>query len=137
VLTCDVVKFLDCYHGVEFVWGVNDCATFIASYLLDATGEDYSVLAPFNWKTKAQAVRFVKEGGKGVSEILDAVPHSTIASLQLAKTGDIVVLSQNGWDTAGVLISNKVAWFTEKSGLKISPIVPEDFNNVTKILRVY
>jgi len=130
--TLEITAFLNKYHGKKFSWGVMDCSTFLRDYLLFSTGIDYSNLATFSWRTKFMALRYAKESSS-ILGIFSKIKHTVLPNLNSASIGDLVVISQNGWHTAGVIYyGNRAAFMVEDHGIKLSKL---DGLNIIKIVR--
>ncbi len=129
-----LINFFDGLYGVPFSWGTNDCCTFIVKYLNFATGKNYNHLAPFTWRSRLEAAKYLKQVGSISEVLMESVTCDEVDSIHAAKSGDILIVDQDGWDTAGVLLNGKLVWFREDSGLKVSSL---ENHKITTILRVY
>lgn len=131
--TRSLVEFLNTYAKKDFCWGTCDCSTFILDYLKVSTGKDYAHLVKSTWKSKAQAVRYSKQIKRGVGDVIsEYVDGKVVEHLREAKTGDILVLDQNGWQTAGIFFNGKIAFFVEGHGLNFATLAECDISQILR-----
>lgn len=81
-----LAAFLDERATAPFVWGRNDCVTFAADWILDATGVDVIADIRGKWRSESGAARTIRKlGGLAAATSLRLAP----VGLGLAHRGDV------------------------------------------------
>lgn len=92
----------------SFEWGKHDCCLFAADAGKVITGVDYAAAYRGRYNTELGAARALKRYGKGT--LIDTLNHELGAPAPRlhARRGDVVLVTVDGRDTAGVLFGDAV-----------------------------
>tara|TARA_A100001201_G_scaffold21896_4_gene24484 strand:- start:863 stop:1279 length:417 start_codon:yes stop_codon:yes gene_type:complete len=107
--------------GKPFIWGQNDCNTFIVEYFDKMLNTNLLEIIYKKYSTKAEAIKFQKEFGQRISGrclelgLKEFHPANAIY-------GDILVKHNENWDSCHICVGNKIASIDEKEGTFITPI---------------
>ena len=93
-------------HGrarTPFAWGVNDCVTLAADWVLEAAGVDPLGDLRGQWDTAAGAARLLRDLGGMHSAVSDRLGPA-LESPKLASRGDVAMLDLERGETLGVVV---------------------------------
>tara|TARA_R100000234_G_C4945368_1_gene154840 strand:+ start:347 stop:766 length:420 start_codon:yes stop_codon:yes gene_type:complete len=128
-----VNNFLESKMGEPFVWGTNDCNTFILEYLDKIIGSKVHEIAYKKYDTEFGAVKFQKKYGQTVSEKCLELGLIKISPSK-STFGDILVKHNENWDSCHICIGSKIISVDEGVGVVALPI--PDFNFFDSAYRV-
>ena len=116
-----VAKYIENKLGEPFIWGENDCNTFIVEYFDKMLNTNLLKIIYKKYSTKSEAIKFQKKFGQRISarclELGLKQFHPTNAIY-----GDILVKHNENWDSCHICVGNKVASIDENEGTFITPI---------------
>jgi len=112
-------------------WGTIDCATLVCD-VLDAFGISHPLQASKTYKTRTGALRFMRQHGESLAQIMGSLDVQEIAPAQAIEC-DLVAIPAGDeafGEALGVVIGpNKVLAFVEVNG-----VIKADVGNLTEIL---
>jgi hypothetical protein len=106
--------FIASRRATPFAWGSHDCCAFTAGAVLATTGRD-AMAGHSGYSTALSAARVIKSAG-GIERIPELNGAQPLASLALAKRGDVVSLDQDGRISLGIC-AGRMSYFAAPVGL--------------------
>ena len=127
----DIVKanqYIESKLNEPFVWGTNDCNTFIVEYFDKVLGTDLLKIIYKKYSSKKGAIRFQKNFKQRISgrclQLGMTQHHPTQAIF-----GDVLIKHNQNWDSCHICIGSKIVSVDEYLGTTIIPIYDFNFYN--------
>jgi hypothetical protein len=114
-------NYIQAQIGKPFVWGQNDCNTFVLKMVDHFQGTDYADDVVGQYSTKLGALRFAKR----IGTLRDYLPLQKIPRNH-AQTGDLILVKDKLFDRAHICTGSKVISVIENSITTQMPMVEGD-----------
>ena len=121
----ETIDFIEQETGNSFVWGSNDCNTFVLKYVDQVHGMDLLKKAYKKYKTKKGAISFQAKYPLPISEAIIKEGAVKIPS-GMARMGDLLVKQDKGFERCHICLGTKIASVPEDQETQIQSI--KDFN---------
>ena len=114
-----LAEFVDSRKAMPFEWGVNDCVTMAADWVIAATGED-PIEDIRGWNDALSAARTIESLGGLSQAVTDRIgPEIPTA---FAQRGDLVMHEETDRPGLGVCIGDRFAAPLEAGGVALVPM---------------
>ena len=111
----ETIAFVEKELDKPFAWGTNDCNTIVLKYIDEVLGHDVLHKIYGKYRTKLGAIRFNRKQNytfsDGIIEELGAVKLPP----KMARTGDILVVSDEGYELCQICLGNQYLSVLENS----------------------
>tara|TARA_E500000331_G_scaffold276573_1_gene269124 strand:- start:1 stop:411 length:411 start_codon:yes stop_codon:yes gene_type:complete len=125
-------KYIERERSRPFIWGQNDCNTFVLKFLDRIHNLDLEQSIKGKYKTEFGAIKFQKKFGQYLSEYLINNGGRKILPT-MAVTGDILIIKKGVYELGHICLGHLIAGCLENKSISIGRI--QDFKKFDLAIR--
>lgn len=110
--------YIDAAQAQPFAWGTHDCATWVAGWGREVTGEDHAAAWRGRYDTEVGAVRMIRRAGyRDMAQWVSEICGDPLAHRLMAQRGDVALVE----GALGIVTGGQVALLGPQ-GLAFRPL---------------